>query len=122
MAGQSFQNGQTLGQFFEPLYIKSSIIALNVLDGSPCLNIRLFLLGHSCCSFITVLLVVILAFAFRPSTFIAATLCPALVFGMTLFVAIFAFLAFLFLLGISSKGLILSLSALQGMSVIFIYG
>src|SRR5713226_2705837 len=32
MAGQSFQNGQTLGQFFEPLYV-SAIHTHRALDG-----------------------------------------------------------------------------------------
>ena len=39
MAGQSFQNGQTLGQFFKPLYIKGEEVAGWVRDFGEFLHV-----------------------------------------------------------------------------------
>jgi hypothetical protein len=77
--------------------MRDGIIALVFFNGSPCLYLRLL------CDRRGTLITIFLIFALWPSTFIATTLCPTLIFSVTSLVAIialdtlsFAFLGLLF--------------------------
>src|SRR5260370_1097011 len=97
-------------------YVGNSIILHTSINGGPCFDIRLLLFSHGCGTLAAIFLIIVLAFMLWSSPFIATTFCPALGLSMALFMAVFtldiAFFAFFLLLGISSKGFVLSLSAL----------
>src|SRR5258707_4568884 len=97
-------------------YVGNSIILHTSINGGPCFDIRLLLFSHGCGTLAAILLIIVLAFMLSSSPFIATTFCPALGLSMALFMAVFtldiAFFAFFLLLGISSKGFVLSLSTL----------